>query len=208
MPTFKAPQRQGRQEHKPESAPEASPEVTAPAASTNGDHAEPGKDLNAPFGRDAEGIAFAPHGLLPDGKPRQHAQVKTDIPELELDALGDFVAPPPMAQTAPVQERSDRQKHIDALVNKLHTTWITRGEPRTWDDMLKQGTVGGFWVAPSAVEGLKRLVDRAARFHNVSIRYGSLVNRQPGMPDDGKIYLPFAARTTSRRGPRKPKASA
>lgn len=162
---------------------------------------KPASDKLAPHGRDADGTPKAPYGYLDNGNPRQYPLVETDIPELSLDELGDIEAPPAdaLALTKPVSERSDRQKSIDAVVQRLHRTWEAKGKPRGWNDALNARVVGGFWVAPNGVEGLKRLIDRAGRFAEVSVKYGSLVGRRPGMEQDGKQYLPFFVRDVQAR---------
>jgi hypothetical protein len=182
---------------------EATPQETT-TEETNGNGHKRGRkvaaDRDAPLGRDENGTPLAPHGYLTDGRPRTYPLVETDIPELEVEELGAFAPPTDfMALTKPVQARSEKQEHFDTIVKRLHAKWLAQGSPRTWQDLLDKGTVGGFWVAPKGVEGLKRLIDRAGRFHEVSIRYGSLVPRQPGMPADGKVYLPLAVRDVVKR---------
>jgi hypothetical protein len=192
------PARRRREETMTETA---ETEETASNGARRGRKALTEEEKKAPHGYDENGQPKAPYGHLGDGRPRQYPLVETDIPELEVEELGAFAPPSAdmLALTKPVQARSEKQGHFDEIVAKLHAKWVAVGEPRTWQDLLEKGTVGGFWVAPKGVDGLKRLIDRAGRFHEYSVRYGSLVPRQPGMPADGKVYLPFAVRDVVKR---------
>jgi hypothetical protein len=152
-------------------------------------------DPDAPHGRDENGEPLAPHGYLGNGKPRRYPVVRTDHPDLTIDMLTMGIEAPPediQDQTAPARARDEQQMAMDELAERLYDKWAREGKPATWPALLASKVVAGYWVAPDAVAGLKKIVDKAADYHGHRARWGTLANRSRSMEQDGKVFASFA----------------
>jgi hypothetical protein len=162
---------------------------------------QPVEDPMAPLGRDDNGEPIAPYGFLSDGRPRRYPLVRTDLPDLEADSLGMPSAPPPdlLGLTRPTYARSEQQLHMDDVVASMHRTWIDQDSPTTWNDLADAGCIGGYWVNPEAVDGLKRLISRAVNLFGLRVKYGTPLAGPEGSDYEGKEYISFVIMDVNRR---------
>jgi hypothetical protein len=158
----------------------------------------------APFGRDGDGNPLAPHGWLNEGKddqrPRMYRLIDKSSADLAMDLLAKPLALPEalVAKAAPVPARSERAEMIDEVVRKSYAKWDRAGRPTTWESMAAKKLVGGYWVEPSAIDGLKSLLEASAAFvsangspERVRVFWGSPVDRDETMEKDGRVFIPF-----------------
>jgi hypothetical protein len=152
----------------------------------------PARDPKAPFGLGADGKPLAPHGHLPNGNPRQYA------PRGESNLSVDFLATPSevsdadLVKAAPKAPRTEHQKAMDAVVDVLKKRWEGEGKPSAWDKLPK----AKYEIAPEHVKEFTFLVNKAAAYHGVGVRYGrkDLVNEK-----NGKSIVIFAVRARARK---------
>lgn len=96
--------------------------------------------------------------------------------ELSLDFLaegGVILAEALTAETMPVRARNERQQVLDRKVKAAHENWTAKGKPGDWNSQVKAGVVVTYFPAPDKSAELKRLINKAADFHGVRVRYGS-----------------------------------
>lgn len=129
--------------------------------------------------------------VKPGRKTGQKAK-EYDFTGLTLDLLASpmVVTEELSKKAAPARARDERQLKIDAVVKHLHNQWIGKDKPSAWAEMPK----GAYPTDPKAVEGLKYLIDRAASFHGVAVRYG-----KPVRDAQGREIVTFAVRDRRER---------
>jgi hypothetical protein len=135
-------------------------------------------DPDFPFGKNPDGSPQAPYGFLDNGKPRQVQRKHVDASKLNLDVL-DKVQTPTQELSAVVaptreRERSAEQLRVDAYVRAAHSDWIKVGRPTNWAK-IPQSAMRVLPVPPEHVTEYKTLVNRAAAFEGVTIRWGAKV---------------------------------
>lgn len=124
-----------------------------------------------------------PEGNAPEGTEGngQNPPAEGDKPaeasdELSLDFLaegGVILAEALTAETMPVRARNERQQVLDRKVKAAHENWTAKGKPGDWNSQVKAGVVVTYFPAPDKSAELKRLINKAADFHGVRVRYGS-----------------------------------
>lgn len=72
------------------------------------------------------------------------------------------------SQFAPSRVRDANQIAMDGIIRKYYDEWLNLGSPVKWAAMPKCR----YHIPPSAVDGFKYLVRRAADFHGVAIKWG------------------------------------
>lgn len=123
--------------------------------------------VNPPADAKPEGT----EGTKPEG-----TDAKTANGELDLDFLaegGMILAEALTAETMPVRARSERQQVIDRKVKAAHENWTAKGKAGDWNGLVKAGVVVTYFPAPDKAAELKKLINKAADFHGVRVRYGS-----------------------------------
>lgn len=145
---------------KPADAPEVPEVPEVPEAQNPPADAPEGNGQNPPA-----------EGDKPEGdKPAEAAD------ELSLDFLaegGVILAEALTAETMPVRARNERQQVLDRKVKAAHENWTAKGKPGDWNSQVKAGVVVTYFPAPDKSAELKRLINKAADFHGVRVRYGS-----------------------------------
>ena len=139
------------------------------------------------------------------------AETQTDQAEtqtetgLDLDFIesGAFTLTPELtSQAAPQRARSDKQRKMDAVVERLHNHWKSVGGPSQWGKLVETKCVTTYFVQPDRAAELKKLINRAGAFHDVAIRYGSSflatehMVKKFNLPETyvGREVISFAAR--------------
>lgn len=109
-----------------------------------------------------------------DNKPEANGQA-APADELSVDFLdsGVILAEALVSETMPVRARNERQQVIDRKVKAAHDNWTAKGKPGDWNSQVKAGVVVTYFPAPDKAAELKRLINKAADFHGVRVRYGS-----------------------------------
>lgn len=133
----------------------------------------------------------------PGRKPGQKAK-EYDFSALSLEALSApaAVTEELASKAAPTRTRDEKQLVMDKVVKQVHADWIAAEKPAAWAKMPK----AAYAVDPKAVEGLQYLINRAASFHGLAVRYGSAVRDA-----NGRQLVVFAVRD---RHPREAKPEA
>lgn len=96
--------------------------------------------------------------------------------ELDLDFLasgGVMLAEALVTETMPVRQRNERQMVMDTKVKALHEAWTAKGKVGDWNSLVKAGVVATYFLEPDKSAKFKGLVNKAATFHSVRVRYGS-----------------------------------
>lgn len=83
------------------------------------------------------------------------------------------LAPELANQAAPQRARSDKQAAMDARCEKLHAAWVKASKPSVWAKLVETNCVATYFVEPEKTASLKKLVRRAATFHDVRVRWGT-----------------------------------
>lgn len=122
----------------------------------------------------------------PGRKPGQKAK-EYDFSALSLDVLASpaAVSETLAAKAAPTRTRDEKQMKMDAVVKQVHNDWVLKGKPAAWANMPK----AAYAVDPKAVEALQYLINRAASFHGLAVRYGN-----PVRDSEGRQVVVFAIR--------------
>ena len=103
----------------------------------------------------------------------QTVQAETGL-DLDFIESGAFTLTPELtSQAAPQRARSDKQRKMDAVVERLHKHWKSVGGPSQWGKLVETKCVTTYFVQPDQAAELKKLINRAGAFHDVAIRYGS-----------------------------------
>lgn len=102
-------------------------------------------------------------------------ETKPKADELSLDFIGGAVilTSDLAVQTAPKNQRSEKQSKMDEVVKRLHTAWVNAGRASQWPKMVESKVVATYFVEPNKSAELKRLINRAVTFHNVRARFGT-----------------------------------
>jgi hypothetical protein len=134
---------------------------------------KPVENKDAPHGMDDQGKPNAPYGYLANGKPRVFPQATAEVDALSLDMLAapEEVPAELVSKSAPARARDEKQQTMDRLVADLHKAWTDAGSPAAWDKMPKKS----YAVPASTVDGLKKLINRAADYHGIAVRFGTPV---------------------------------
>lgn len=106
----------------------------------------------------------------------QNGEQTAETTELDLDFLsegGMILAEALSAETMPVRARNERQQVMDAKVKAAHENWTAKGKPGDWNSQVKAGVVVTYFPAPDKSADLKKLINKAADFHNTRVKYGS-----------------------------------
>lgn len=148
----------------------AKPTVPAPAA--------PPAPIQTPSAPVAP-VAATPPAPVQTPEEQAKAKVKAEAvakEKAELDFIngGVIMLSPELAEaSAPVRARSDKQVAMDGKVETLHGLWVKANKPNTWDKMVGAKCVATYFSEPERSADLHKLIDRAATFHKVRVRYGT-----------------------------------
>jgi len=106
-------------------------------------------------------------------------EVKTEVkPALDLSFITSgavTLAPELAAESAPVRSRSDHQRAMDDVVDKLHKVWSTSDDkPTDWTKLVAAKCVATYFIEPEKVTELKKLITRAVGYHEgTRARFGT-----------------------------------
>jgi hypothetical protein len=136
--------------------------------------------------------------------------VETPAPETAKLAVSFLAGPMTLADddemvdaTAPRWARSEEQVAMDRIVKAYHDKWLGAGKPGPWAALVKAKCVATYFAQPDRVGDLKGYVNKAAKLHKVSIRYGTavtvteaMVKRYPNLTPEhvGQEAVSFAVK--------------
>jgi hypothetical protein len=160
-------------------------------------------DKTAPHGRNEDGTAKAPYGLLDNGNPRVYPNKAATVANLDVSFLAAPIAVTEAveAKTAPSRARDDMQQALDKVVKSLHTDWVRAGRPTVWtskDPSVVKIPKAGYWLSIQEAVGVKAMLGKAAELHECRIKYGTPIagtneTDKGGSDRRGQVLISFGA---------------